>query len=150
MEVTESATMVDTERALQVLCALRGTGVGVSIDDFGTGHASIAYLTSLPASEIKIDKSFVTCMCEDARSEAIMRSTVDLARHLEMHVVAEGIETQAVMDRLLELGCDTGQGYLISRPLPAEQLTTLLTNARDGMFKTPGAEPPDGVVAATN
>jgi len=126
VEVTESATMADPERAEGVLGALRGAGVGVSIDDFGTGNASIAYLTKLPASEIKIDRSFITGICEDTRAEAIVRSTIDLARHLDLHVVAEGVETQAALERLIDLGCDTAQGYLFSRPLPAQDLTEQL------------------------
>jgi len=126
VEVTESATMANPDRAAEVLGALRASGLGVSIDDFGTGNASIAYLTGLPASEIKIDRSFVTRMCEDRRAEAITRSTIDLARHLGLRVVAEGIETDAVLARLSELGCETGQGYLISRPLPAGELFDLL------------------------
>ena len=104
-------------------------GVGVSIDDFGTGNASIAYLTKLPANEIKIDRSFITDICEDTRAEAIVRSTIDLARHLELNVVAEGVETKTVLDHLTALGCDTGQGFLISRPLPAAELTRRLTTA---------------------
>jgi diguanylate cyclase (GGDEF)-like protein len=126
VEVTESSTMADPERAVRVLDALRSGGVGVSIDDYGTGNASIDYLARLPANEIKIDKSFVTGMCEDPRAEAIVRATVDFARHLKLHVVAEGIETREVLERLTALGCDTGQGYLISRPLPAEELTARL------------------------
>jgi diguanylate cyclase (GGDEF)-like protein len=126
VEVTESATMADPERAAEVLAALRERRVRVSIDDFGTGNASIAYLTQLPASEIKIDKAFITGLCENSRAEAIASSTVDLARHLGLHVVAEGIETAAVLDRLIELGCDTGQGYLISRPLSGDDLTAWL------------------------
>jgi diguanylate cyclase (GGDEF)-like protein len=126
VEVTESATMVDPERAAEVLGALRERGVRVSIDDFGTGNASIAYLTQLPASEIKIDKAFVTDLCDDTRAEAITSSTLDLARHLGLDVVAEGIETIEVLERLAELGCDTGQGYLISRPLAGDALPAWL------------------------
>jgi diguanylate cyclase (GGDEF)-like protein len=126
VEVTESATMADPERAAEVLAALRERHVRVSIDDYGTGNASIAYLTQLPASEIKIDKAFITNLCEDTRAAAITSSTVDLARHLGLNVVAEGIETAAVLERLVELGCDTGQGYLISRPLSGEALTAWL------------------------
>jgi diguanylate cyclase (GGDEF)-like protein len=128
VEVTESATVADPERAIRVLSALRASGVAVSIDDFGTGNASIEYLASLPAGEIKIDRSFITDICEDDRAEAIVRSTIDLARHLDLRVVAEGIETEDVLERLASLGCDTGQGYVISRPLPADQLTLLLLN----------------------
>jgi len=126
LEVTESDTMSDPERAAQVLQALRGAGARVSIDDFGTGNASIAYLARLPATEVKIDKSFVTGICEDARADAITRSTVDLSRRLGLHVVAEGIETQAVLERLLEVGCESGQGFLISKPLSGEELAERL------------------------
>jgi diguanylate cyclase (GGDEF)-like protein len=129
VEVTESAAMADPHRAVAVLTALRATGVGVSVDDFGTGNASIEYLTKLPASEIKIDRSFITDMLEDPRAEAIVHSTIDLARNLGLKIVAEGIETEAVLNRLSELGCDTGQGYLISRPRPAEQLTSTLNGS---------------------
>jgi diguanylate cyclase (GGDEF)-like protein len=126
VEVTESAAMLDPERAVAVLEALRISGVGVSIDDFGTGNASIEYLAKLPASELKIDRSFVTDMLENARADAIVRSTIDLAGNLELRVVAEGIETEAVLERLAALGCDVGQGYFISRPQPAEELTAQL------------------------
>jgi diguanylate cyclase (GGDEF)-like protein len=126
VEVTEGATMSDPERAVAVLGELRAQGVGVSIDDFGSGHASIAYLTNLPASELKIDRSFITGMCESPREEAIVRSTIDLARHLRLQVVAEGIETREVWERLAELGCDAAQGYLLSRPLPREEATAWL------------------------
>jgi diguanylate cyclase (GGDEF)-like protein len=126
VEVTESAAMADPDLAVDVLETLRALGVGVSIDDFGSGHASIAYLAQLPASELKIDRSFVSRMCGSPRDEAIVRTTIDLARHLELHVVAEGIETTDVCERLAAMGCDTGQGYLISRPAPAEQLTDWL------------------------
>jgi diguanylate cyclase (GGDEF)-like protein len=126
VEVTESATLADPDRAVRVLSALKASGVGVSIDDFGTGNASIEYLARLPVDEIKIDRSFVTDMCENSRAEAIVHSTIDLARHLDLNVVAEGIETTAVLDHLARLGCDTGQGYVISRPLPADEITARL------------------------
>ncbi len=122
VEVTESAAMADPDAAVGVLEALRALGVGVSIDDFGSGHASIAYLARLPASELKIDRSFVSRMCESPRDAAIVRTAIDLARHLELQVVAEGIETAEVCERLAAMGCDVGQGYLISRPAPAEDL----------------------------
>jgi diguanylate cyclase (GGDEF)-like protein len=126
VEVTESAAMADPATAVDVLEALRALGMGVSIDDFGSGNASIAYLAKLPVGELKIDRSFVTPMCESSRDEAIVRTTIDLARHLDLHVVAEGIETPDVCDRLAAMGCDTGQGFLISRPAPAEELTPWL------------------------
>jgi diguanylate cyclase (GGDEF)-like protein len=131
VEVTESAAMADPHRAVAVLAALRATGVGVSVDDFGTGNASIEYLAKLPATEIKIDRSFITDMLEDSRAEAIVRSTIDLARNLGLTIVAEGIETEAVLNHLIGLGCDTGQGYLISRPQPPEQLTAMLSESHE-------------------
>jgi diguanylate cyclase (GGDEF)-like protein len=126
VEVTESAAMADVEKALRVLNALRALGVGVSIDDFGSGHASIAYLTRLPATELKIDRSLITHICESPRDAAIAHTTIDLARHLDLCVVAEGIETVEVAERLLQIGCDVGQGYFISRPLPADELVAWL------------------------
>jgi diguanylate cyclase (GGDEF)-like protein len=132
LEVTESAAMADPATAVGVLEALRELGAGVSIDDFGSGNASIAYLAKLPVGELKIDRSFVTPMCESARDEAIVRTTIDLARHLGLHVVAEGIETADVCERLAEMGCDIGQGYLISRPAPAAELTPWLIGRAGG------------------
>ncbi len=132
LEVTESAAMADPATAVGVLEALRALGSGVSIDDFGSGNASIAYLAKLPVGELKIDRSFVTPMCESPRDEAIVRTTIDLARHLGLHVVAEGIETPDVCERLAEMGCDIGQGYLISRPAPAAELTPWLIGHAGG------------------
>jgi diguanylate cyclase (GGDEF)-like protein len=129
VEVTESAALADPDRAIAALEVLRTRGIAVSVDDFGTGNASIEYLAALPASELKIDRSFITGMLEDARAEAIVRSTIDLARNLGLTVVAEGIETEDVMERLRVLGAETGQGFLISRPLPAEELTEQLISA---------------------
>jgi diguanylate cyclase (GGDEF)-like protein len=126
VEVTESATMVDPEKAVRALGALRADGVGVSIDDFGTGNASLTYLTSLPASELKIDRSLVAGICESARAEAILRSVVDLAHYLGLTAVAEGIEEPDMLERLVELDCDAGQGYLFARPLPAGELVEWL------------------------
>ena len=136
--------MADPDLAVGVLETLRALGVGVSIDDFGSGHASIAYLARLPASELKIDRSFVSRMCESPREEAIVRTTIDLARHLELRVVAEGIETAAVCERLAAMGCDAAQGYLISRPAPAEELTDWLRE------RVGAAPPPPPALAATS
>ena len=147
VEVTESAAMADPDTAVSLLDTLRTLGVGVSIDDFGSGHASIAYLARLPASELKIDRSFVSRMCESPRDAAIVRTTIDLARHLELRVVAEGIETTAVCERLAAMGCDTGQGYLISRPAPAEELTPWL---RDHVRGTPDEERPRAIRAPSS
>ncbi len=122
IEVTESATLTDPDAAIGVLHELRAAGFGVSIDDYGTGNASIDYLARLPATEIKIDRSFIAEICTNPRADAVVRSTIDLAQHLELTAVAEGIETYEVLDRVAALGCDCGQGYLISRPLPYSEL----------------------------
>ncbi|HYB23582.1 MAG TPA: EAL domain-containing protein, partial [Solirubrobacteraceae bacterium] len=144
VEVTESAALVDPERAVAALQALRESGVGVSVDDFGTGNASIEYLATLPASELKIDRSFITNVLEDTRAQAIVRATVDLARNLGLTLVAEGIETQEVMEHLAALGCQTGQGYLIARPLAAQELTERLT----AEFRIPPGAPVAGTPVA--
>jgi diguanylate cyclase (GGDEF)-like protein len=133
VEVTESAAVLDHARAVEVLRSLSEAGVRVSIDDFGTGNASIAYLSELPVSEIKIDKSFITGICEDSRAQAIVRSTVDLARHLRLQVVAEGVETAAVLERVREIGCNTAQGYFLTRALAPEDLLVWLSARGEGV-----------------
>ncbi len=129
VEVTESATMSDPERGVHVLEALRKLGVGVAIDDFGTGNASFEYLAQLPATELKIDRTFVTDIAACDRDRAIVRSTIDLARNLGLTVVAEGIETEQALECLVAEGCRLGQGFLFSRPLPADELTPALAAA---------------------
>ncbi|HRK96460.1 MAG TPA: GGDEF domain-containing phosphodiesterase, partial [Rhodospirillales bacterium] len=121
LEVTESALMEDPERALEVLNRLREIGLRVSIDDFGTGYSSLAYLKSLPVDELKIDKAFVMHLHEDERDAKIVRSTIDLAHGLGLKVVAEGVETEAHLAALAAFGCDVGQGYFFSKPLPVDQ-----------------------------
>ncbi len=122
IEVTETVVMSDPERILQTLRDLRQLGVGVSLDDYGTGLASLSYLRSLPVDELKIDRSFVARMVEDPASALIVRSTVDLAHGLGLHVVAEGVEDEATLAALDAAGCDLVQGYLLGRPGPVEQL----------------------------
>jgi EAL domain-containing protein (putative c-di-GMP-specific phosphodiesterase class I) len=102
-------------------------GVVISIDDFGTGYSSLAYLKRLPVDELKIDKSFVANMARDENDAAIVRSTIGLAHDLGLTVVAEGIEDQATWDLLAALRCDVGQGYFVSRPMPAAGLGVWLT-----------------------
>jgi diguanylate cyclase (GGDEF)-like protein len=121
-EISEHTVMADPVRASDVLGGLRELGVRLSLDDFGTGHSSLAYLKQLPLDEVKIDRSFVAAMAEDSSDAVIVRSTIDLARNLGLEVVAEGVETAEVMQALADLRCDTAQGYYISRPLPAAEL----------------------------
>ncbi len=121
-EISEDTVMGDPRRAGDVLERLRALGVRLSLDDFGTGHSSLSYLKRLPLDEVKIDRSFVIGMADDASDAAIVRSTIDLARHLGLAVVAEGVETAEVLDVLASLECDVAQGFLLSRPLPASEL----------------------------
>jgi diguanylate cyclase (GGDEF)-like protein len=121
LEITESAIMDDPVRALGTLDALHEMQAELAIDDFGTGYSSLAYLKRLPVDELKIDKSFVMKMAADADDAKIVRSTIDLGHNMGLRVVAEGLENTAIWTLLAEMGCDQGQGYYISKPLPAEQ-----------------------------
>jgi len=126
LEVTESAVMEDPELSSVVLSNLRQSGVQISIDDFGQGYSSFTYLKNFPASELKIDQSFVTSMGSDPRSRQLVKAIIDLAHDLDMRVVAEGVEDQIVLDHLIELGCDMAQGYHLARPLAKDELLKLL------------------------
>ncbi len=117
LEITESSIMTDPTRALRNLDALHELGVHLSIDDFGTGYSSLAYLKRLPVQTLKIDKSFVLNMLEDLQDELIVNSTIHLAHNLGLTVVAEGVENEALLARLSEMGCDEAQGYFIGRPM---------------------------------
>ena len=119
LELTESALMSDPAQAMQVLTALRDLGARIAIDDFGTGYSSLGYLKHLPAHELKIDRSFIRDMVQEERDHAIVRSTIELSHNLGLEAVAEGVEDEATLDLLGELGCDLAQGYYLSRPLPA-------------------------------
>jgi EAL domain-containing protein (putative c-di-GMP-specific phosphodiesterase class I) len=126
LEITESAIMDDPVRAQNTLERLSAMGVDLSIDDFGTGYSSLAYLKRLPVNELKIDKSFVLNMENDIGDTKIVRSTIDLGHNMGLRVVAEGIESEAVWRLLAELGCDQGQGYFMSRPIPGDQFISWL------------------------
>jgi EAL domain-containing protein (putative c-di-GMP-specific phosphodiesterase class I) len=128
MEITESAVMANPERAAVVLERLREIGVELSIDDFGTGYSSLTYLRTLPARELKIDRSFVQDIDQNEGNALIASSVIQLAHGLGLEVVAEGVETEAELRRLLVLGCDLAQGYLISRPVPASDFVAFLAN----------------------
>ena len=129
LEITESVIMVDPARALDILKRLNCMGISLSIDDFGTGYSSLSYLKKLPVNAVKIDKSFVMHMTQDQNDAQIVRSTIDLAHNLGLKVIAEGVESQEVWDRLRALGCDQAQGYYMSRPLRAADLTQWLTES---------------------
>ncbi|HET6811681.1 MAG TPA: bifunctional diguanylate cyclase/phosphodiesterase [Acidimicrobiales bacterium] len=122
LEITESTVMVDLVRSVVVLDQLSAMGVRLSVDDFGTGYSSLSRLTKLPVDEVKIDKSLVFNMLRDQGDLAVVGATIDLARHLELEVVAEGIEDGLTWERLRQLGCGRAQGYYLSRPVPAREL----------------------------
>ena len=124
LEITESAIMDDPVRAHNTLESLHALGAELSIDDFGTGYSSLAYLKQLPVDELKIDKSFVMNMALDANDAKIVRSTVDLGHNLGLRVVSEGIESEQTSNLLAQMGCDSGQGYFMSRPIPANEFST--------------------------
>jgi diguanylate cyclase (GGDEF)-like protein len=140
LEITEGAVMTDPAAAIAVLQQLAAAGVRLSIDDFGTGYSSLAYLKRLPVDEVKLDKSFVLGLTSDPDDEAIVRSTVDLARNLGLRMVAEGVEDQATWDALAAMGCELAQGYHLARPMPAEQATAWLAGRLPARFTMPAAE----------
>jgi diguanylate cyclase (GGDEF)-like protein len=126
LEVTESTALKNLDRSIELLDAFNRAGITVSIDDFGTGYSNLLMLSVLPAKELKIDRSFVTSMLENEKSYKLVETIMSIARTMEMNVVAEGIETEEQQAVLTRLGCDYLQGYLFSRPLPAEQVPWLL------------------------
>ncbi|MDC4228014.1 MAG: EAL domain-containing protein [Candidatus Manganitrophus sp.] len=136
LEITESVIMADPARAMEILNQLSKMEVHLSIDDFGTGYSSLGYLKKLPVDEIKIDKSFVKEMAVEEDDAIIVRSTIDLAHNLGLKVVAEGIETREIFDRLIALGCDAAQGYYISRPISPADLLHWLTHSPWAANKT--------------
>lgn len=122
LELTESGIMENPDNAIPLLQTLRATGIGLSIDDFGTGHSSLAYLQKLPVSELKIDRSFVIDIDQQDSTQKLVRTIVEMGHGLDLHVIAEGIETQAERDTLIKLGCDSIQGYFASKPLHGNSL----------------------------
>jgi diguanylate cyclase (GGDEF)-like protein len=126
LEMTETVMMSDTLQAKKVIADLERLGIQIAIDDFGTGYSSLVYLRQLPLSEIKIDKSFVMTLCQNNNDTVIVQSIIGLAHNLGFKVVAEGVEDQCTQDKLKQLNCDLIQGYFLSKPQPAEQLTEWL------------------------
>ncbi|MGF1432088.1 putative bifunctional diguanylate cyclase/phosphodiesterase, partial [Kitasatospora sp. LaBMicrA B282] len=132
LEITERLLLDDSRRAADTLAELRRHGVGMSLDDFGTGHSSLVRLRSLPVGELKIDRSFVSRMVADDHDAAVVRCSVELAHSLGLTVVAEGVEDDETWERLHGLGVDAVQGWLVSAALPAEQATAWLRVHRTG------------------
>ncbi len=120
LEITESAIMIDPEKALSVVQRIAKMGIHLSIDDFGTGYSSLSYLSRLPVRELKIDKSFVLELVNRREDAVIVQSTIDLAHNLGLKVVAEGAESELILLHLKKLGCDLAQGYVIGRPMSGD------------------------------
>jgi EAL domain-containing protein (putative c-di-GMP-specific phosphodiesterase class I) len=130
LELTESSVMGEAAHALNVLARLRLKGFGLSVDDFGTGYSSLSQLSQIPFTELKIDQSFVTGAANQPRKRAVVEASLELARKLNLSVVAEGVESIEEWQMLAELGCTYAQGYLISRPVPGDQLAEVIARWR--------------------
>jgi diguanylate cyclase (GGDEF)-like protein len=149
LELTESALVKDWDRAVATLEALRATGIRIAVDDFGTGYSSLSYLRRLPFDKLKLDHTFTADATESEEGAAIARAIIAMARSLRLVVVAEGIETQQQIETLSAMGCNTMQGYLLSRPLDAAAMTELLRRHFDPVHPQPGPgradRPPAGL-----
>jgi EAL domain-containing protein (putative c-di-GMP-specific phosphodiesterase class I) len=130
LELTESILMNDTQLAVDTLNALNDTGIRVSLDDFGTGYSSLSYLKRFPLSALKIDRSFVRDMETDTDDAAIVKAIIGLANSLGLQVIAEGVENELQVEFLKSHGCRVAQGFLFSRPVPAQEFAGLLTRRR--------------------
>ncbi len=129
LEITESTIMQDPDKAIAALRELKGLGIAVSIDDFGTGYSSLSYLRWLPLDCLKIDRSFIMNIITNSDDSAITTAVVAMAHSLKLRVVAEGVETEEQLAFLRGLGCDEAQGYLFSRPVPADEFARLISTA---------------------
>jgi diguanylate cyclase (GGDEF)-like protein/PAS domain S-box-containing protein len=134
LEITENLLMSDIDSVQQQLFDLTKLGIDLSIDDFGTGYSSLSYLRQLPISNLKIDRSFVQDLPESADDSAIVSSTISMAHYLGMKTIAEGIETREQLRFLKHAGCDIAQGYLISRPLPLDELSLFIKTSAEGVI----------------
>jgi len=130
IEITESGLIKELSNTLDILTRLRMRQVKLSIDDFGTGYAMMQQLKVIPATELKIDRSFILDMHANERDRVIVQKTIEMGHELGMHVIAEGVETQEQLDFLNLKGCDSAQGYLFSRPLPAIEMVAWLQGYR--------------------
>jgi EAL domain-containing protein (putative c-di-GMP-specific phosphodiesterase class I) len=126
LEITESAALAESQIAVDILARLRILGIGLAIDDFGTGNSSLLQLFRMPFNELKIDRSFIAEILESEEARRIVQATVDLAHSLGLKVCAEGVESVPELEFLQTIGCDMVQGYLISRPLPAEKIGSMV------------------------
>ena len=126
--VTETALMDNLQVATESLKRLNSRGISIAIDDFGTGYSSLGYLKSLPINTLKIDRTFVKDICQDDDDKKIVQSLISLAHSLDMLVVAEGVEEKNQFDLLNQYSCDQFQGYMLSKPIPADDLLEMIKN----------------------
>jgi EAL domain-containing protein (putative c-di-GMP-specific phosphodiesterase class I) len=131
LEITETAVAEDPTSTIAVLRELHAAGIQISLDDFGAGYTSLAYLTALPLTELKIDRSFVEAVTQHADTTAVVNALIELGHRLGLSVVAEGVETEDTSRELIALGCDYIQGFLYSRPLAAEQIQPWMAARQD-------------------
>ena len=130
LEITESMVMEDPERVIGLLDKIRSRGIHLSLDDFGTGHSSLAYLKRFPIDCVKIDRAFIKDMPGNADDVAIAKTIVAMAKALDLSTVAEGVETAEQLELLKTMGCDQIQGYFFSRPLPADEFLAFYSNSQ--------------------
>jgi EAL domain-containing protein (putative c-di-GMP-specific phosphodiesterase class I) len=129
LEVTESTAMHDVEASLDILNKLTELGIDISIDDFGTGYSSLLYLKRMPARELKIDRGFIKDLSEGSDDASIVAAIIALGHSLNLHVVAEGVETEKQQEFLTALGCNSLQGFFLGRPVPPEQFEAAMASA---------------------
>ena len=141
LEITESAAMENAEKTIIILKKLKQLGVQLSIDDFGTGYSSLSYLHRLPFDTLKIDRSFVYSVGENGENSEILQTIISLAKNLRMRVIAEGIETESQLAVLQNLGCDYGQGYLMSRPYPKDVMEKMIYEKLNWLPNNEESEP---------
>jgi EAL domain-containing protein (putative c-di-GMP-specific phosphodiesterase class I)/FixJ family two-component response regulator len=137
IEITESGLIKELSSTLDILTRLRMKGFRLSIDDFGTGYAMMQQLKVIPATELKIDRSFISDMHQNERDRVIVQKTIEMGHELGMHIIAEGVETRDQLDFLNLKGCDSAQGYFFSRPLPANELVAWLHQYRGNLAPQP-------------
>ena len=158
LELTESILMLDSQTNLDAIHQLKALGTQLSIDDFGTGYSSLAYLKRFAVDKLKIDQTFIRSLASDIDDQAIVRAIIQMAKSLNLKVIAEGVEDAAALERLRELGCQEVQGYYLARPMPATALEALLVSGQtlpvvirsassglppcDGMGRVSGFTPP--------
>jgi EAL domain-containing protein (putative c-di-GMP-specific phosphodiesterase class I) len=140
LEMTESVMITSNTETVDLLGELKALGIRLAIDDFGTGYSSLSYLSRFPVDVLKIDRSFVEKLAFDAQSAELIQTIVQLGRSLDLETVAEGIETIEQLDELRRIGCEFGQGYLFSAPVPAREITTRLRAGSRVFTEAPPAE----------